>query len=80
MSTDHDLTRLLQLGARHRRLRLELATLRPELAEEIRRAGAAGVPQAKIADICGYTRDQVRQICLPPEKRRTRKRSPDAAN
>lgn len=67
---DYDLTRLRQLGKRHRRLRDELDALRPELAEAIRAAAAAGVPQVEIAEESGYRRDQVRQICLPPERRR----------
>jgi hypothetical protein len=69
---DYDRTRLRQLGARHQRLRRDLEAIRPELAEEIRAAAAAGMPQVEIVNETGYTRDQVRQICLPPEKRRTR--------
>jgi hypothetical protein len=66
----HDPDRLSQLGRRHQRLRADLDALRPELAEEIRAAHDTGVPQVDIARIAGYTRDQVRQICLPPERRR----------
>ncbi len=67
------MARLVQLGKRHQRLRSDLEALRPELADEIRAAYAAGVPQVDIARATGYTRDQVRQICLPPERRRTRR-------
>lgn len=66
----HD--RLRQLGRRFQRLRRELDELRPELAEVIRAADAAGVPQVEIVKLTGYTRDQVRQIVLPPERRRRR--------
>jgi hypothetical protein len=68
METD----RLAQLGRRHQRLRADLEALRPELAEEIRAAASSGVAQVVIVKATGYTRDQVRQICLPTERRRTR--------
>jgi len=64
--------RLAQLGKRHIRLRDDLDALRPELADVIRAAHVAGVPQVEIVKLSGYTRDQVRQICLPPERRRSR--------
>lgn len=70
---DYDTTRLTQLGKKHQRLRTELETIRPELAEEIRAAAAGGVLQVEIAKMAGYTRDQVRQICLPQERRRSRR-------
>lgn len=69
---DYDLDRLNQLGRRHQRLRADLEALRPELADEIRKAAAAGVAQVEIVKATGYTRDQVRQICLPPAERRHR--------
>jgi hypothetical protein len=69
----YDLNRLASLGLRHQRLRADLNALRPELAEEIRAATAAGVAQTEIVRLTGYTRDQVRQICLPPELRRSRR-------
>lgn len=72
---EFDLTPLRQAGARHKRLRRDLEAIRPELAERIREAHAAGVPQVEIAEMSGYTRDQVRQISLPPDQRRTRARS-----
>lgn len=71
----YDRTRLHDLGAEHRRLRARLRKLTPELHEEIRAAHAAEVPQIEIVDETGYTRDQVRQICLPPERRRSRRTS-----
>lgn len=67
---NYDRTRLDQLGKKHQRLRAELEALRPELADEIRTADQAGMAQVDIVKATGYTRDQVRQICLPPEKRR----------
>lgn len=69
----YDTARLLQLGRKHQRLRADLEELRPELAIEIQAAAAAGVPQVDIVKATGYTRDQVRQISLPPERRRTRR-------
>lgn len=68
----YDPTRLAQLGKRHQRLTEDLKTLRPELHDEIRAAHDAEVPQVEIVKLTGYTRDQVRQICLPPERRRLR--------
>lgn len=73
----YDPARLTQLGKRHIKLRDELRALVPELAAEIRAADAAGMPQVDIVAATGYTRDQVRQICLPPEKRRTRAKKAD---
>lgn len=69
---DYDTTRLAQLGRKHQRLRTDLEDLRPQLADEIRAATEAGVSQAEIAKLSGYTRDQIRQITLPPDRRRTR--------
>jgi hypothetical protein len=70
---EYDRSRLDQLGRRFQRLRAELESMRPELAEEIREAAAAGVAQVEIVRATGYTRDQIRQITLPPELRRTRR-------
>jgi hypothetical protein len=67
---EYDRTRLDQLGKKHQRLRADLDAIRPELAKEIRAASAADVPQVDIVKATGYTRDQVRQICLPPNLRR----------
>lgn len=72
----YDPTRLAQLGRRHKRLRDDLAKLRPGLADEIRRARAAGMAQADIVKVTGYARDRVRQICLPADRRRRRKDGP----
>lgn len=69
---EFDLTPLRQAGAKHKRLRRDLDAIRPELAELIRKAHAAEVPQTVIAELSGYTRDQIRQITLPPDRRRTR--------
>ncbi len=68
----YDRTRLDQLGKKMQRLRAELEALRPDLADEIRTAHEAGLPQVEIVKATGYTRDQVRQICLPAERKRTR--------
>jgi hypothetical protein len=74
----YDPARLIQLGKRHRKLRDDLEAVRPELADEIRTAHAAGMPQVEIVAASGYTRDQVRQICLPPDRRRTRGKKGDS--
>jgi len=57
-----DWDKLKQLGRKHQRLRADLDALRPELAEEIRAAVRAGIPQVEIVKITGYTRDRVRTI------------------
>lgn len=67
---EYDRTRLDQLGKRHQKLRADLEELRPRLADHIRGAHDAGMSQVDIAKATGYTRDQIRQICLPPERRR----------
>lgn len=64
--------RLTYLGRRLQRLRTAVDTLRPEVAAEIRTAHEAGMSQVDIVRATGYTRDQIRQICLPPERRRSR--------
>lgn len=65
-----DLTRALRqqltsLGERHKDLRAELEELRADLADVIRAAAAAGVPQKDIIEATGYTREAVRQIIKP---------------
>jgi len=74
MTTDH-MDQLTQLGRRHQRLRADLDAIRPQLADAIRAAAAAGTPQVDIVRATGYTRDQIRQICLPEDRRRSRKAS-----
>lgn len=79
-SMEHNPDRLHQLGAEMKRIRTREKVIRPELHDLIRAADAAGMPQVDIVDETGYTRDQVRQICLPPERKRSRaKATPDAA-
>jgi hypothetical protein len=66
---DYDTTLLAKLGATRQRHERALQELRPQLVEEIRAAGEAGVLQAEIVRLTGYTREQVRKICLPPDQR-----------
>jgi len=61
----YDPTRLKQLGDRNKAIRAEQARLREELIPEIRAAADAGVSQAEIVAITGYTRETVRQIVRP---------------
>jgi hypothetical protein len=68
----YDPDRLRRLGSEHKRIKTRLKSLVPELADEIRTAAAADVPQVEIVEATGYTRDQIRQICLPPDKKRSR--------
>lgn len=69
---DHNPERLHQVGGEMKRLRARQKTIKPELDDLIRAADAAGMPQVDIVNETGYTRDQVRQICLPAERRRSR--------
>jgi len=69
-----DLDQLKRIGGKYQRLRADLAEVRPALAELIREAHKAGVTQVTIVKATGYTRDQIRQICLPEERRRIRAR------
>jgi hypothetical protein len=74
---EHDPDRLRQLGGEAKRIRARLKAIKPELDELIRAAATAGVPQVDIVDETGYTRDQIRQICLPPERKRSRAKTQD---
>lgn len=59
-----ELHELQQVGRKFQRLRTEAEALRPEVAERIRAAAQAGIPQVEIVRATGYTRDQVRKIVL----------------
>lgn len=65
----HNLARLMTLGRKRKRLLEQLEVLRKEMAPEIQAADKAGVQQKTIAEVSYYTRDMVRQMCLPPDKR-----------
>lgn len=60
---DHDTTRLAELGRRRRKLNRDLADNRDEILPEVLAAIRAGVPQARVVDLSGYTREQVRRVC-----------------
>lgn len=66
---DYDLTHLAQLGRKRKRLLDQLDEVSRELEPEILAANAANVGQKTIAELTHYTRDSVRQKCLPPEQR-----------
>ena len=65
----YDPVNLAQLGAERIALVARLEQVQHELAPEIIAADAAEVPQVKICELTGYTRETVRQICLTPEQR-----------
>lgn len=56
------------MGRKRKRLLDQLAALRAEMLPVIREAHAAQVEQKEIAEVAHYTRDAIRQMCLPPEK------------
>ena len=60
---DYDTDRLAVLGRRRRWLARNLRGNRAELTPEVVAAVRAGVPQARIVELSGYTREQVRRIC-----------------
>lgn len=66
-----DLTRLSQLGKRHKKLRAELAELTPELEAEIKAVYQPGEApsQETIAEMAGYKRDNVRLLLMTPQER-----------
>ncbi len=65
----YDVRPLVRLGREHRKRREALDEVREQLAEEIRKAVAAGESQTEVADMAGYTREVVRQLCMSPEQR-----------
>lgn len=66
-----DLTRLNQLGKRHKKLRAELDELIPELEAEIKAIYRPGErpSQETIAEIVGYKRDNIRLLLMTPEEK-----------
>lgn len=61
---EHDTTRLAELGRRRRKLTRELAENRIELVTEVLAALQADVRQARVVELSGYTREQIRRIWL----------------
>lgn len=60
---DYDTERLAALGRKRRKLNADLADNRREIIPEVIAAVRAHVPQARIVELSGYTREQVRRIC-----------------
>ncbi|MDG4791777.1 hypothetical protein O7626_38840 [Micromonospora sp. WMMD1102] len=58
----------MMLGRKRKQLLDQLEKLRQEILPEIQAANAAGVQQGKIAEVSHYTRDMIREMCLPPDK------------
>lgn len=61
--TSYDTERLATLGRRRRKLNSDLAENRDEIIPEVLAAVRAQVPQARIVELSGYTREQIRRIC-----------------
>lgn len=61
--TSYDTERLATLGRRRRKLNSDLADNREELVPEVIAAVRAHIPQARIVELSGYTREQIRRIC-----------------
>ncbi len=60
---EHDTARLATLGRQRRKLSSDLASNRAQILPEVLAAVRAHVPQARIVELSGYTREQVRRIC-----------------
>jgi hypothetical protein len=58
-----DTERLAALGRRRRKLNSDLADNRDEIIPEVLAAVRARVPQARIVELSGYTREQIRRLC-----------------
>jgi hypothetical protein len=58
-----DTERLAALGRRRRKLNSDLADNRNEIIPEVLAAVRARVPQARIVELSGYTREQIRRLC-----------------
>jgi hypothetical protein len=65
----YDAKRLAELGRRNRKLKTDAEKLRAEIVPEIIAANLAGVLQKHIAELSGYTRESIRQICMTDEER-----------
>jgi hypothetical protein len=59
---DYDTSRLVALGKARRALVRKLADNRAELNPEVVAALRAGVPQARVAEMSGLTREWVRRL------------------
>lgn len=66
---DFDPTNLIRLGTARRRREAATEKERPELEKEIQTAAASGMPQHQIVEITGYSRENVRLLCMTPEQR-----------
>ncbi|GIE29950.1 hypothetical protein Ait01nite_029950 [Actinoplanes italicus] len=67
--SEHDTTRLQDLGKRRQRLAAQMATLDEELKPEIFAAAQAKVPQKLIIGWTGMARESVRLASMTPEQR-----------
>lgn len=65
--TEYDTSRLAALGRRRRRLTADLAELRREILPEVLAALRAGVAQARVVELSGYTREQLRRLAKAAE-------------
>jgi hypothetical protein len=77
--SEHDTTRLQELGRRRRKLEAQLAELDAELTPEVFAAAQAGVPQKSMIDWTGMARESIRLKSMTPEQReaeRAKRRKP----
>lgn len=64
MTTGSDIrSDLAALGRRNRKIRADAQKLRDEVVPKILQASLEGLQQKEIAELTGYTRESIRQIC-----------------
>jgi hypothetical protein len=73
LMSEHDTTRLQDLGKRRQKLIEQLAALDRDLEPEIYAAAQAGIQQVDIIRWTGLARESVRVKSLSPEQRQTLK-------
>lgn len=71
--TDTEKEELKRASRVHQRRRDAYEEAHADLAEKILAAHHAGIQQKEIAQITGYTREAIRQLCLSPEQREAEK-------
>lgn len=59
---EYDTGKLATLGRQRRKLNADLAENRREIIPEVIKALRAGVPQVRVVELSGYTREQIRRL------------------